>query len=245
MCRLRAALLPETHGERDDPRPDRRREEDVHEDEPPRKLVSPLRLADHHLDEESGQHRQGEGTLEAKRRPPAQERGGEDDVPDAEDGGRPHVHLHRALEVPDPLDRLAARVRPRRRRERAGDDEGEPDGDEGERKPPKPRGERTGQVRTGERVSGEGDDDGEGLPSAVELIAGGEIDLVVNTPRGRGPRADGAYIRRAANTHKVPCLTTAAAALAAAGGIADWARYGLVVKSLQEYYEGGQLRLEV
>jgi carbamoyl-phosphate synthase large subunit len=90
-----------------------------------------------------------------------------------------------------------------------------------------------------------GEGDGDGQPSAVDLIAGGEIDLVVNTPRGRGPRADGSYIRRAANTHKVPCLTTAAAALAAAGGIADWARYGLSVKSLQEYYEGGQLRLEV
>ena len=56
----------------------------------------------------------------------------------------------------------------------------------------------------------------------------GEIDLVVNTPRGRGPRADGAYIRTAANVHKVPCLTTVAAALAAAGGIADWAVHGLV-----------------
>ncbi|MGI9033319.1 MAG: carbamoyl-phosphate synthase large subunit [Acidimicrobiales bacterium] len=82
------------------------------------------------------------------------------------------------------------------------------------------------------------------LDSAVELIAGGRIDLVVNTPRGRGPRADGAHIRRAANLHNLPCLTTVAAALAAAGGIADWARYGLSVRSLQEYHEGGQLRLE-
>jgi len=89
---------------------------------------------------------------------------------------------------------------------------------------------------------GEGDATG---GSAVDLIAGGGIDLVVNTPRGRGPRADGAYIRRAANVHKVPCLTTIAAAVAAAGGIADWARYGLSVKSLQEYHEGGQLRLDV
>ncbi|HYX44123.1 MAG TPA: carbamoyl-phosphate synthase large subunit, partial [Acidimicrobiales bacterium] len=82
-------------------------------------------------------------------------------------------------------------------------------------------------------------------PSAVELIAAGDIDLVVNTPRGRGPRADGSYIRRAANNHNVPCLTTVSAALAAAGGIADWARYGLSVKALQEYHEGGQLRLDV
>ena len=82
-------------------------------------------------------------------------------------------------------------------------------------------------------------------PSVVDLIEGGEIDLVVNTPRGRGPRADGAYIRQAANRNGVPCLTTIAAALAAAGGIADWARYGLGVKSLQEYLGEAQLRLEV
>ena len=79
--------------------------------------------------------------------------------------------------------------------------------------------------------------------SAVDLIANGEIDLVVNTPRGRGPRADGAYIRLAANMQGVPCLTTAAAALAAAGGIADWARHGLSVRSLQEFHEEGQQRL--
>jgi carbamoyl-phosphate synthase large subunit len=69
--------------------------------------------------------------------------------------------------------------------------------------------------------------------TAVDLIGNGEIDLVVNTPRGRGPRADGAYIRLAASVQGVPCLTTAAAALAAAGGIADWARHGLSVRSVQ------------
>ena len=72
--------------------------------------------------------------------------------------------------------------------------------------------------------------------SAVERIANGEIDLVVNTPRGRGPRADGAYIRTTANVHNVPCLTTVAAALAAANGIADVAVHGSSVRSLQEYH---------
>jgi carbamoyl-phosphate synthase large subunit len=84
---------------------------------------------------------------------------------------------------------------------------------------------------------GEGDSDG------VDLIAAGKIDLVVNTPRGRGPRADGAYIRLAASVHNVPCLTTAAAALAAVGGIADWSTHGLGVRSLQEFHRGDQLRL--
>ncbi|HUP71286.1 MAG TPA: carbamoyl-phosphate synthase large subunit [Acidimicrobiales bacterium] len=85
-------------------------------------------------------------------------------------------------------------------------------------------------------------EDGAG-PSAVELIADGKVQLVVNTPRGRGPRADGAYIRTAANVHKVPCLTTIAAARAAAAGIADWGRHPLSVRSLQEFLAGGQQRL--
>ncbi|HVF76568.1 MAG TPA: carbamoyl-phosphate synthase large subunit [Acidimicrobiales bacterium] len=87
-----------------------------------------------------------------------------------------------------------------------------------------------------------GEGDGE---TAVELITSGKVQLVVNTPRGRGPRADGAYIRTTANVHNVPCLTTVAAARAAAAGIADWGRHELSVRSLQEYLEGDQLRLPV
>jgi carbamoyl-phosphate synthase large subunit len=74
---------------------------------------------------------------------------------------------------------------------------------------------------------------------AVELIASGQVDLVVNSPRGRGPRADGAHIRTAAGAHGVPLLTTAAAALAAARGMADWAEHELRVRSLQEFHADG------
>ncbi len=73
---------------------------------------------------------------------------------------------------------------------------------------------------------------------AVELISSGKVDLVVNSPRGRAPRADGMHIRSAAGAHKVPLLTTAAAALAAANGMADWARHELRVRPLQEYHRG-------
>jgi carbamoyl-phosphate synthase large subunit len=62
------------------------------------------------------------------------------------------------------------------------------------------------------------------------------VALVVNSPRGRGARADGAYIRRAANVHRVPCLTTAAAALAAAESVHDRSRHELRVRTLQEYH---------
>ncbi|MBV9661598.1 MAG: ATP-grasp domain-containing protein [Acidimicrobiales bacterium] len=78
---------------------------------------------------------------------------------------------------------------------------------------------------------------------AVALIRDGKVNLVVNTPRGRGPRADGAYIRRAANQHRVACLTTVAAARAAVAGIGDRADRELMVRSLQEYHEAGQERL--
>ncbi len=76
----------------------------------------------------------------------------------------------------------------------------------------------------------------QGVVDAVDLIAGGKVQLVVNTPRGRGPRADGIHIRAAALAHRVPCLTTVAAARAAAAGIADWVAHPLSVRSLQEYH---------
>jgi carbamoyl-phosphate synthase large subunit len=77
---------------------------------------------------------------------------------------------------------------------------------------------------------------------AVDLVASGKVQLVVNSPRGRGPRADGAHIRAAASVHNVPCLTTVAAARAAAAGIADWSRHELSVRSLQEILAGEQLQ---
>ncbi|MDQ4133404.1 MAG: carbamoyl-phosphate synthase large subunit [Actinomycetota bacterium] len=100
-------------------------------------------------------------------------------------------------------------------------------------------------VPVGRLVAKVGVDGSDGLPTAVDLIEAGDVELVVNTPRGRGSRADGAYIRTAANVHNVPCLTTVAAALAAAAGIVDWAEHGLSVRSLQEFHGGDQLRLPV
>ncbi len=97
----------------------------------------------------------------------------------------------------------------------------------------------TGSSRTGWRSSAvvaKVGDQQPGVVDAVDLIASGKVQLVVNTPRGRGPRADGDHIRAAAVAHQVPCLTTVAAAKAAAAGIADWVRHPLSVRSLQEYH---------
>jgi carbamoyl-phosphate synthase large subunit len=77
-----------------------------------------------------------------------------------------------------------------------------------------------------------------GAADVVELISSGRVQLVVNTPRGRGSRADGVRIRSTALLHQVPCLTTVAAARAAAAGMADWKQHGLSVVSLQEVHGG-------
>jgi carbamoyl-phosphate synthase large subunit len=76
--------------------------------------------------------------------------------------------------------------------------------------------------------------------TAVDLIREGTCTLVVNSPKGRGPRADGAYIRREAGVAGIPILTTAAAALAAAEGMADWRTHPLQVRPLQELHAKGR-----
>src|SRR5450759_3776417 len=82
-------------------------------------------------------------------------------------------------------------------------------------------------------------------PDAVDLISSGKVDLVVNTPQGGGPRADGDHIRRAATRYRVACITTVAAAVAAASGIAERATHDAQVRSLQAHHLDAQLRLEV
>jgi carbamoyl-phosphate synthase large subunit len=90
-----------------------------------------------------------------------------------------------------------------------------------------------------------GESDASGM-DAVDLISSGKVALVINTPRGRPARpGDGDHIRRAATVHRVSCVTTIAAALAAASGLGDWATSEPQVRSLQEYHRASQLRLEV
>jgi carbamoyl-phosphate synthase large subunit len=76
----------------------------------------------------------------------------------------------------------------------------------------------------------------EGRPNIVDAITDGEIQLVINTPRGKVGKADDSYIRTTAIRRKVPYITTMAAAVAAAKGIAAYRQGHGQVKSLQEYH---------
>ena len=60
----------------------------------------------------------------------------------------------------------------------------------------------------------------EGSPHVVDFIRDGTVDLVINTPTGRGARADGHEIRAAATKRGIPCITTLTGASAATRAIA-------------------------
>ena len=59
----------------------------------------------------------------------------------------------------------------------------------------------------------------EGGRSVVDLIRDGEVDMVVNTPFGRGSRTDGYFIRTAAAQAGISCFTTLPGVFAALRGI--------------------------
>ncbi|MBI4342519.1 MAG: carbamoyl-phosphate synthase large subunit, partial [Candidatus Omnitrophica bacterium] len=77
----------------------------------------------------------------------------------------------------------------------------------------------------------------EGRPNVLDLIKSGEIQLVINTPSGRLPRADEVQIRSAAASLGLPCITTIAGAQASVNGIAAMLKHQLGVKPIQQYHE--------
>jgi carbamoyl-phosphate synthase large subunit len=76
----------------------------------------------------------------------------------------------------------------------------------------------------------------EGRPNIGDGIKNGEIQLVINTPSGRLSTYDDSYIRKDAIKYKIPYITTTAAAVAAAKGIAAFRRGHGRAKSLQNYH---------
>ena len=74
-----------------------------------------------------------------------------------------------------------------------------------------------------------------GEPTTVDVIMAGEIDLIVNTPYGVGPRVDGYEIRTAAVIKGVPSITTVQGLAAAVQGITSLRSVEPTVRSLQEH----------
>jgi carbamoyl-phosphate synthase large subunit len=73
-------------------------------------------------------------------------------------------------------------------------------------------------------------------PNIVDLINAKKIDLIINTPAGKGALSDDYHIRRAALLNGVSCVTTLSAASETVHGIATMRSLGLRVKALQDYH---------
>ncbi|MEO8397250.1 MAG: carbamoyl phosphate synthase large subunit, partial [Chloroflexota bacterium] len=76
----------------------------------------------------------------------------------------------------------------------------------------------------------------EGTPNIVDAIRAGQIDLVINTPRGGQAHYDGALIRGTALLYGVPIVTTMSAATATVQGIKALRQKPLKARSLQVHH---------
>ncbi|MEY3168063.1 MAG: carbamoyl-phosphate synthase large subunit [Actinomycetota bacterium] len=74
-----------------------------------------------------------------------------------------------------------------------------------------------------------------GNKSAVDLIEGGEINLVINTPFGRDSKKDGWLIRSSAVARGIPCITTVPGLKAAVAGIRALRNGPISTRSLQDW----------
>lgn len=74
----------------------------------------------------------------------------------------------------------------------------------------------------------------EGHPNLLDYLIDGEVQLIINTPSGKGARTDEGRIRAAAVSHGVPCITTIPAADAALVAMAALREEEMMVQALQD-----------
>ncbi len=82
----------------------------------------------------------------------------------------------------------------------------------------------------------------EGRPNITDDIYNGQIQMVINTPTGRKGKYADSDIRKAAIQHKIPYITTTAAAMATVEGIETVKSGDVGVESIQEYHNGSELK---
>ena len=77
----------------------------------------------------------------------------------------------------------------------------------------------------------------EGRPNIIDFIKDKKVDLIINTPVGKGPRSDDFEIRRHAILFGIPYTTTLSGAQAIVTAIQSMKEKNLTIMSIQEYYK--------
>jgi carbamoyl-phosphate synthase large subunit len=76
----------------------------------------------------------------------------------------------------------------------------------------------------------------EGHPNVLDFMIDGDLQLVMNTPSGKGARTDEGRIRAAAVSHGVPCITTIQAADAAVRAMLALRSEDMEVEAVQDRF---------
>ncbi len=76
----------------------------------------------------------------------------------------------------------------------------------------------------------------EGSPNISDWVRNKKMDLIINTPSGKGPMLDEGKIRSLAVSFNIPCITTLSAAKAALRGLQAVKDDELDVKSIRDYH---------
>lgn len=78
----------------------------------------------------------------------------------------------------------------------------------------------------------------EGHPNLIDHMKNNAVDLILNTPNGKGARTDEGRIRATAVQQGIPCITTIQAAEAAVGALEALRNQDMEVESLQDRLAG-------
>ena len=76
----------------------------------------------------------------------------------------------------------------------------------------------------------------EGHPNLLDYMIDGDLQLVINTPSGKGARTDEGRIRAAAVSHGIPCITTIQAADAAVRAMEALREEEMGVQAVQDRF---------
>ena len=74
----------------------------------------------------------------------------------------------------------------------------------------------------------------QGHPNVLDNILNGDLNMIINTPSGKGARTDEGRIRAAATSHRIPCITTIQAADAAVLAMEALRQEEMTVQAVQD-----------
>lgn len=84
----------------------------------------------------------------------------------------------------------------------------------------------------------------EGHPNLIDHLIDGRVQLIFNTPRGKGARTDEGRIRAASVLYGVPCITTLAAAEACVRAMEALSSEPMKVQAMQDRFMAGAASID-